>query len=92
MQITIRNITRLKDRTYITVGKTQYEIPVATTAGLRAWIRQQINPEMMLLAMLLAIWDQADPTLANGSQLTDKTISVDLTGDLSAQDRILRVS
>lgn len=92
MQLTISNITRLKDRTYITVGKTQYEIPTGTTAGLRAWIRSQLNPEMMLLAMLLSLWDQADPTLANGSQLSQKTISLNLSGDLSSQDRILRVS
>lgn len=90
-QITLRSIRRLDDRTYITVGDTQYEIP-GITESLRDWIAQQLrDPEMVLLALLLAIWEQSDPTLSNVEVLSGKTISLDLSGDVLAEDRVLRI-
>lgn len=91
--ITISDIDRRADKTYVRVGRHEIELPVTDIAGLRQWVREQFDEtEEKLLAIALACLLARDPNLTNPAQIVGRTITLDLTGRVNYPDSVFRVS
>lgn len=91
--IRIKSIDQRGEYWHIRVGKSHIEIPGKNKAALRQWIREQFREsDDFLLALGLAAWIERDPQMDSPDIVVGKTITLDLTGNLSQADGIVRVS
>lgn len=91
--IRIKSIEQRGEDWHIRVGKSHIEIPGKSKAALRQWIREQFREsDDFLLALGLATWIERDPQMDSPDIVVGKTITLDLTGNLSQADGIVRVS
>lgn len=91
--VTIKSITRRAGVTYVTVGKTQWEIP-GGLPELKDWVRARVSEADadFLAALVLAVWLARDPTAANPGQVEGRTARLDLqAGNVSAVGALLRI-
>lgn len=73
-------------------GKSEVEIP-GGKREFRQWIKEQFSDaDELLLAIALACHVEREPQLKELDSLAGKTITLDLSGNLSSVDGIVRVS
>lgn len=75
--LTLKNVERRKDRTYIRYGKSEVEID-GGEAGFRAWIAANQPSELHLLAMQLAAHIKTDDRLERLPELSGREVVVEL--------------
>lgn len=91
--VTIDSVKRQNGKVYIRFGKSELEIPAASVAEFREWVREQFDETdefivKFALAMLLA----RDPNLTNPGIIVGKTITLNLQGSVNGTNPVVKVS